>query len=220
MKIVLINHSDTLGGASVVTRRLMHALRDIGHDAYMLVGRRLSDDPYVIQAAPTWRTRIPFLAETARIYIDNGFNRDDLFKVSLGSDGLPLSRHPLVRDADAIILAWVNQGLLSLDEIERIGALGRPLLWIMHDLWCATALCHHPATCTHYLRQSTHDSKEQGCHHCPMLHSRAAAKDASHRTWQRKKALYSNTPIRFVAVSTWLAEKCRQSSLMANADIH
>lgn len=35
-KVVLINHSDTLGGAAIVTFRLMQALRQQGVDARMV----------------------------------------------------------------------------------------------------------------------------------------------------------------------------------------
>ena len=97
MKICIINHSDTLGGASVVSRRLMYALRDAGHDARMLVTHKASDDEFVEQAASRLRSRVPFLAEHMRIFASNGFSRADLFKASIATDGLSLSRHRLVR---------------------------------------------------------------------------------------------------------------------------
>ena len=45
MKLVLINHSDTIGGASVVTYRLLKALQAEGVDASMLVVHKATDDP-------------------------------------------------------------------------------------------------------------------------------------------------------------------------------
>lgn len=72
MKITLVNHSDTLGGASVVTFRLMQALRALGVDARMLVTRKSGDSPFVVQAGPRWRSRIPFLAEHLDIFLHNG----------------------------------------------------------------------------------------------------------------------------------------------------
>ena len=134
MKVVLINHSDSLGGASVVTYRLLKALQAQGIEARMLVVHKATDDPSVVVAAPHWRARLQFYIEAARIFVANGHDRGDLFKVSLGSDGLPLSRHPLVREADAVLLAWVNQGMLSLKEIGRIAA-AKPVIWTMHDMW-------------------------------------------------------------------------------------
>ena len=45
MKVVLINHSDTLGGASVVTARLASALRAEGVDARMLETQDIVMEP-------------------------------------------------------------------------------------------------------------------------------------------------------------------------------
>lgn len=209
MKVVLINHSDTLGGASVVTFRLMEALRREGVDARMLVVSKRSDSPWVEQAAPHWRARLPFLAEHLRIFSRNGLNRSDLFKVSIATDGLPLHRHPLVREADAVIFNWVNQGMLSFSEIRRIAA-AKPTLWTMHDMWNITGVCHHSGDCTRY---------QSCCRRCPLLHRCAGDNDLSARTFARKQVLYAASDIRFVAVSNWLADKARCSALTADAAV-
>lgn len=203
MKVVLINHSDSLGGASVVTYRLMEALRGAGVDARMLVTHSTTGSPNVIIGATKMQRRIPFLKEHLRIFARNGMSRSDLFKVSIATDGLPLSRHPLVKGADAVILNWVNQGMLSLDEIGRIAA-EKPLIWNMHDMWNVTALCHHAGGCDRY---TSH------CRHCPLLHGAAGAHDLSYTTFDRKKRLYDSAHITFVAVSSWLEEKARISAL-------
>ena len=178
MSTVIINHSDSRGGASVVSLRLLEALCAAGHDATMLVAHKAGDNPCVHTACCTARSRLPFLAEHLRIFAGNGFNRADLFKVSIATDGLPLHRHPLVRNADTVILNWVNQGMLSLDCIARMAADRKRLIWTMHDMWNLTGICHHAGT------------------------------------WRRKRELYSRAGITFVAVSNWLAEKCRCSPLM------
>lgn len=209
MKITLVNHSDTLGGASVVTFRLMEALRRLGHDARMLVTDRRSGSDAVCQAAPRWRSRLPFLAEHARIFSANGFRRDTLFKISIATDGLPLSRHPLVREADAVNLNWVNQGMLSLDEVARIGA-ERPLSWTMHDMWNTTGICHHAGSC---------EAFRTGCHDCPLLGTKAGPAVLSARTFSRKAALYASVPIRFIAVSRWLALRCSAGALISGREV-
>lgn len=205
MKITLINHSDTLGGASKVTYRLMQALRTEGVDARLLVTHRATDDSHVALAASRLRSRMPFIAEHARIFAANGHRRDTLFQISIATDGLPLSRHPLVLDADIVVLNWVNQGMLSLDEIATIGAM-KPLVWTMHDMWNMTGVCHHAATCDAYL---------SGCHGCPLTGRGNMAAD----TLARKKRLYGSTPIHFVAVSNWLARKARASALLGRMPV-
>ncbi|MDE6853736.1 MAG: glycosyltransferase [Muribaculaceae bacterium] len=211
MRICIINHSDTLGGASVVSRRLMHALRDAGHDARMLVTHKGSDDAFVEHAGRRLRSRVHFLAEHLRIFAGNGFDRDDLFKVSIATDGLPLGRHRLVREADAVILNWVNQGMLSLNEIGRI-ASEKPVIWTMHDMWNLTGICHHAGECVRY-------AEPEGCHDCHFLHRRASSSDLSHRTFIRKQRLYEGSKIVFVPVSSWLADKCASSVLLRQADV-
>ena len=202
MKIVLINHSDSRGGASVVTYRLMKALRALGHDASMLVAHKATDDPDVHLAASAIRAKLPFFKEHLRIFKACDFSRRNLFKISIASDGLPLARHPLVRSADAVILNWINQGMLSLDEIA-VMAKERRVVWTMHDMWNLTSLCHHAGGCTQY---------EQTCSDCHFV----SDKTLGERTWQRKKMLYDCSPLSFVAVSSWLAEKCRRSSLFTH----
>ncbi len=74
-------------------------------------------------------------------------------------------------------------------------------------MWNLTGVCHHAGECEGYLR-------EPGCGHCPLMHGRAGVSDLSRRIWLRKRELYSKAGITFVAVSSWLADKCRRSTLM------
>lgn len=209
MKIVLINHSDTRGGASVVTYRLMQALRAAGMDARMLVVHKGSDSPWVTVAGSSFAIREKFLAEHLRIFVGNGFSRRSLFKISIASDGLPLHRHPLVKDADVVVLNWINQGMLSLAGIRRI-AEEKPVVWIMHDMWCATGVCHHAGPCDGYLDR---------CGNCPLICGGRRRHDMSRSAHKHKRDLYSRTRIHFVAVSRWLADKCSHSSLLDHRHI-
>lgn len=205
MKITIINKSDSVGGAAVVSLRLMRALRDLGQDARMLVVDKRSGDRYVHTVGSGWRCRIPFLAERAQIYLANGRNRADLFKADTGGFGLPLHRDPLVAEADVVVLGWVNQGMLSLAEIERISALGKPIVWIGHDMWTCTGICHHAGECEGYLGE---------CGLCPLLGRKASAGDLSHKVWGRKMKMNGRVGPTYVAVSRWLQGRMQESSLL------
>ncbi len=207
MKVVLINHSDTRGGASVVTLRLMNALRNAGIDARMIVMHKSPDSPYICTAEPAWRRKACFLYEHEYIFTHNGFSRDTLFKISIANCGMPLHKHPWVKEANVVCLNWVNQGMLSLSEISKIKA---PIVWTMHDMWCLTGVCHHAGKCKGYLKQ---------CGHCPLISHGTKANDMSSDTHRRKKELYAAKKIHFVAVSTWLAQKCGESSLLKPEEV-
>lgn len=207
MKIAFINNSDREGGASVVTLRLVEAMRAAGHDARLIVARRHTTLPYVVPAASPGAVRIPFLAERLSVYLRNGRSRRSLFLIDPATRGLTLHRHPDVQNADIICLNWINQGMLSLRGLKRLLALGKPVVWTLHDLWPAMGVCHHPGYCHTF---------EQGCDPCPLLpHSNMAR-----RVFQRKRRLMESSQITFVAVSEWTRRKALDSPLLANADIH
>lgn len=206
MKVVIINKSDSTGGAAVVSFRLMNALRALGVEASMLVVEKKTDSPHVYVAASSSRIKRSFLSERLKIFLANGLRRDILFKVDLASDGLPLHRHRFVREADVICLNWVNQGMLSLKGLDRLLSLGKPVVWTMHDMWNFTGICHHAGACERW---------HVNCGLCPLLGNGASTQDLSFAIWNDKKAIYGKGrgKLRFVAVSNWLASLARKSTL-------
>lgn len=211
MKIAIVNKSDATGGAAVVSRRLMEALRSVGVDARMLVVEKLTDSPYVEIAATPAAIKKSFVSERLKIFLSNGLDRTTLFKIDTASDGLPLWRHPVIMEADAVLLNWVNQGMLSLDGIRKILETGKPVIWTMHDMWCMTGICHHAGSCPGY---------EGGCAVCPLLNRRGAVRSLSGKIWKKKQKLYSLPQnIKFVAVSNWLRDKGVGSTLLSNQNI-
>lgn len=209
-KLTFISRSDLRGGAAIVTYRLVEALRNEGVNARMLVCEKMSDSDFVEVCSPQLRIQYAFIKERLAVYLHNGRKRKTLFKIDPSIDGLPLWTHPWITEADAIVLGWVNQGMLSLKGVRRLSSLGKPLVWIMHDMWNMTGICHHADECTGFLHE---------CGDCPLLGDKSHINDISHTTWGNKRSLYKNNPIKFVAVSTWLAEKARQSTLMKDLDI-
>lgn len=207
MKAALLSTNDTRGGAAVVTLRLTEALRRAGVGATMVCARR--DDPgnpFVVPAGDETRYKAAFLAERLQVYMHNGFDRRDLFKTDTARFGLPLADHPVVRDADIVVLTWVNQGLISLGEIDKI-ARRKPVVWIMHDMWPVTGVCHHAGTCTGYTGT---------CRDCPMLWPQGRNSLAA-RVLARKRQTAAGGGIHFVAVSQWLGAKAAQSAVSAAA---
>lgn len=213
MKVVIISTSDNTGGAAIVATRLLNQLPHTGIEATMLAMHRTTENPLVVQYGDNLKGKYYFLAERAQIFAHNHFSRKNLFKVCTARYGFDLSQHPLVTDADVIVINWINQGALSLDAIEKICRLGKPVVWIMHDMWQATGICHHSLGCKRYM-------SGVGCGECKFLQSKSQT-DLSHATLLRKKGLYQQYPnLHFIAISNWLYNVCRESELLSSATIH
>lgn len=211
MKVAVLCKSDQTGGAAVTSRRLTEALIAYGVDATLLVLDKRSGLPFVKRLDFPIRKKATFLKERLHIYIANGFSRDNLFKIDTGEAGLPLWQHPDVKAADAVIINWVNQGMLSLDGVAKLCRDGKKVIWTMHDMWNLTGICHHSMGCTRY---------ESQCGRCFLLGRKASAVDLSYKVWSKKRGLYANNTIEFVAVSSWLQHLAKKSSLLSTRDVH
>lgn len=209
MKILFLSTNDELGGAAIVTKRLVKALRRRGEDARMLVAHKNGDEPWVGQVNPVVSSAAK-VAERGDIFFENGFNLADLWKVSTGRFGSAICRHKWVKEADVVVINWINQGFMSLGGLNKLCSSGKRVLWVMHDLWCATGICHLPGECQRFTT---------GCGQCPFLHQRKSAKDLSHRVWKRKKQLFSQLPVQFIAVSHWQRDIAYKSPLLQGKDI-
>ncbi|MDR1698853.1 MAG: glycosyltransferase family 4 protein [Prevotellaceae bacterium] len=212
MKILFLSTSEQNGGAAIAASRLMQALNKSGHDAKMLVRDKQTNNPNVISIDTSWlKTKINLLRfawERGVIFVNNRFSKKNLFAISIANTGTDISRHSLVKWADIIHLHWINQGFLSLKNIEKLIQTGKPIVWTMHDMWACTGICHHAYECEHF---------KKNCGICPFLHT-PKANDLSHKIFQ-KKAFVKKSDIRFVAVSNWLKRMAESSGITKNSVI-
>jgi len=209
MNILIVNTSDIHGGAAIAAFRLMNALLREGENVKMLVRDKQSDHTAVIAAGSKLQNRLNFYLERGVIFLRNGFTKQHLFDISIANRGLSITDLPAFREADVIHLHWINQGMLSLDEIGRIIASGRKIVWTMHDMWPFTGICHHAAGCNRY---------ERSCGECPWLRS-PSRNDLSRQLFLAKQAVYARGGIRFVACSNWLRELAAKSPLTAGHQV-
>ncbi len=209
-KVVLVNHSDTLGGAAIVTFRLLQALRRIGVDARMVVYTKTSEEECVDAVYSRFIRAVTFCLERLRILPAVGFKYADLYKVSTGNFALNVHHHPWVKEADIVCLNWINQGLMGINGIKKLHRMRKKIVWTLHDMWALTGICHHAYECDHYLDR---------CGNCPFLAGGGNPNDLSHKYWKKKKSLNDEVPIHYVAVSNWLERQAARSSLLCNSSI-
>lgn len=203
MKIAILTTSARIGGAAIVTARMADALAAAGHTVRL----------FTMDGGVRRELRPSFLSERAGIFLRNGLSRDNLFKMDMADFGLPGIVGRVRRFApDIIVLGWVNQGFLSLGQIRRLASVSRaPLVWIMHDMWNFTGLCHHSLGCMNFTGR---------CGDCPLLLPAVRRRsDLSHTGWKRKNRLYSDIPVHFVAVSHWLRRLAARSTLLRDCDV-
>ena len=195
MRLVHISTTDH-GGAGNAAWRIHRACRSAGDDSTLLVAERSRDDPSVLTAAasPAGKARLKVLS-----WLNSRDGRPG-FSPSRWC-GLRVSRHPLVKKADAVALYWIADGFADLADLADIRV---PVLWRLSDLWPFTGGCHYPGTCEGYRSR---------CDACPLLQQRPARGFAiRERAWRAFRPL-------IVAPSRWIAGHAARSSLFGHLRI-
>ena len=210
MRVLIVNTSDRTGGAAVAANRLMQALNNHGVKAKMPVRDKLGDQLTVVPLPKSPLLHWHFLWERLVIYCHLLFSRRHLFEIDLANAGSDITRLPEFREADVIHLHWINQGMLSLGTIRKILRSGKPVVWTMHDIWPATALCHVTLGCRHFT---------SGCHHCRLLPGGGSKNDLSTSVWRKKQRMLDGENIYFVACSRWLEGEAKASALLKGQKI-
>jgi len=209
MRVLLVNTSERIGGAAIAASRLLRALNRCGVEAEMLVRDKQTDNPRVITIADSPVQRLRFAADRAYIYLRNGLTRQNLFAIDTGRFGTDITRRPEFRRADVVHLHWINQGLLSLRDVERICQSGKRVVWTMHDMWPFTGICHHADQCLLW---------KEACGNCPLLR-RPTAHDLSWQVFRRKAQVYGAHRLSFVGCSNWLTGLAQQAPLLAGQHV-
>ena len=144
-----------------------------------------------------------FVAE--RLYfLPHERNTSVRFQFSPARFGTNLNFHPAIQQADVLHLHWINFGFLSLSGLQSLFALGKPIVWTLHDQWAFTGGCHYARGCTRFL---TH------CRQCPYL-KKPGERDLSSQVFEQKRKLFAEAAIHFTPPSQWLAMEAQRSSLL------
>ena len=208
MRVLIVNTSERTGGAAVAAHRLMDALNNHGVKATMLVGDRSggkmqTSSLTVVSLKDQWRQQWHFLWERLVIFLHLHLRRKHLFEIDIANAGTDITRLRVFQEADVIHLHWINQGMLSLDGIRKILRSGKPVVWTMHDMWPATAICHYTRGCENYHTQ---------CVHCPLLPK--SSHSLASKVWQRKQQMLKGQTMTYVACSQWLDKQAKKSALL------
>lgn len=129
---------------------------------------------------------------------------------SSGLLGWAVWRHPWVRSADIIHLQWVNGGFLSTRGIGRLGALNKPIVWTLRDMWPFTGGCHYSLGCEGYTK---------ACGRCPLMGS-SSENDRSRSFFRGKVKTFAQIRQLYpVGISPWIAREAARSAIFEDRPI-
>jgi glycosyltransferase involved in cell wall biosynthesis len=204
MKILQVSTYDISGGAARATYRLHRGLRHMDQDCCMLVRYRDTNDDFVSVVGRGRETdeKSFFLETPIQEHYINAHRTDisnTLF--SLPYPGYDISRSPLVQNADIINLHWVSQ-FQSPVTLKHVIALGKPVVWTLHDQWAFTGGCHYSSGCEGY---------QNSCKECPQLTEDPFSLPEA--LLHDKEDIFQNANLTIVTPSRWMGRCAGESRL-------
>ncbi len=205
-KVLVVNTADEGGGTERVAWLLFKSLQQRQMDAWMVVGRKSSDDPRVI---PIYAS--PFIDyrqyDTFWHRQTNPTLREIENRIGLETYRYPYSERLLEitgSPPDIVLACNLHGGYFDLKALaalsQRIPVAVRP-----GDAWLTTGHCAVPATCERW---------RSGCGRCPDLARTPAIRhDLTRINWRRKRRVYRSARWSVIAPSAWQLNRLDRSIL-------
>jgi glycosyltransferase involved in cell wall biosynthesis len=201
LKVVHLSTTD-FGGAYKAAERIHRGMLLCGADSKLLV--RTKTDP--------GSDAIAFFDKPAQKLVSKVKNVGNLIcsdgAIITDRFGTDISRHPLVQEADVIVLHWVNS-FVSYRNVEQLLQLHKKVIWVMHDMWLLTGGCHCDLYCGGY-KQDCRDCKQ-------LLHQRR--KQIARANYARKSKMLRHADITLVGPSEWMVNCAARSKITSNANL-
>ncbi|WP_456382398.1 glycosyltransferase family 4 protein [Hydrogenimonas sp.] len=202
MKIAILNTYEQMGGAAKAAYRLFLGLREAGHDtAYLVRTRSGKPDPDIVQMDAFNRSLLAIDKLMQRYYAT--LNRTPVSNTpfTITYAGVNTTLTPRLQEADIVNLHWIEK-FLSLQSLQQILALGKPVVWTLHDEKPFTGGCHYTSGC---------EAFREDCGECPQL--KYDPYRVARKTLEAKLELLKEVDLTIVTPSRWLAERAASSAL-------
>lgn len=214
MRILLINTTDTGGGAASAACRLLGGLVNKGLDACMLVLIKKSENVNIVSVEQICKES--FFEKLARdvrrklsyYYVGYRWRQyknkknialNDVFISFIGNSLNNI-------EFDILHLHWIEGGFINFKELQNIN---KPIVWTIHGSFPFTGICHH-LLCDKYKTR---------CGSCPALGS-GSMYDFSTENFELKQKRYKNLDLHIVSPSHFMANRASESKLLGDRPIH
>jgi glycosyltransferase involved in cell wall biosynthesis len=222
MNILQVSTADIGGGAEKIAWDLFKAYRAQGHQSWLAVGTKKTDDPNVLHLdSDAYRSVWASLWLAIRNRQENEYLIDRAHWI-----GEPMRKWKIRRGIEDFEYpaTWQMLNLLpqrpdvihchnlhtGYFDLRALASLSRqiPVILTVHDQWLLTGHCAYTLEC---------DRWKKGCGECPDLKIYPAiARDATGYNWRRKKTIFEHSRLHISTPCQWLLEEINRSILASS----
>lgn len=211
MKVWHLSTDDMSGGAARAAYRLHMAMLQQGVESTMRVLTHNTANDRVIagKASRSFSQKVKGrLQQKLNAFQARNFKTDNLIMHSFGQASAGLVHEINQSDADVINLHWV----VNLLSIEDIGAITKPLVWTLHDMW---AFCGGE----HIVPDDNPESRFRAGYLPGNRPAGEAGPDLNRQAWLAKQQAWANQTFNIVTPGRWMANCARESVLFRHSPV-
>jgi len=131
------------------------------------------------------------------------YHKNDVSEDRFGSD---ISKHKLVKEADILVIHWINS-FLSMRSIAHLLRLNKSVVIMLHDMWHITGGCSYSGECEGFLAD---------CDNCVKT---GANSHISQKAILSKVRNFSGKQLTVIAPGKWICECAKNGSVFKNHQI-
>ena len=198
-KILIINTTDTMGGAASVAWRVGEDMRRRGYSVKYLVSRKYSDSPHVQALDSDKHHWLSMLLRYGRSFL---LAND----IDYGDKNIIL-KHPWYKEADIVHLHNLHGSYFPLDLVTQI-TKDKKVIWTLHDMWpiCGDVAYSSDPKVWQEGRSGLSSRREY-----PYF-----LFDNSRYLWSKKREIYKNIRAKVVTPSHWLKQVIADKSIISH----
>ena len=228
MRILQVSTADQAGGAESSARNLFRTYRASGHESWLAVGSKRSDDPDVIaiqndryrtQWTKLWlriaasqnrlASKVRGVGRLTSIWRWIGDpNRWVRRQLGIEEFDFPGTKRLLEispKRPDIVHCHNLHGDYFDLRELPKLSHQV-PVILNLRDAWLLSGHCAYSFACTRWV---------SGCGECPDLTIFPAVKrDSTAHNWKTKKDIFTNSRLYVATPSQWLMERIKTSILV------
>src|SRR6266481_3710141 len=227
MRILQVSMADLSGGAEASARNLFRAYRASGHESWLAVGSKRTEDPDVL-VIPNDEYRNKWTKMWLGIAASHNSRKNKLRGVGrlinmfrlVGEPGrwmgkqlgiedfhFPGTRHLLQlppKSPDVLHCHNLHGGYFDLRELPKLSRQV-PVILNLRDAWLLSGHCAYSFACSRW---------ETGCGQCPDLTLFPEVKrDRTAPNWESKKKIFADSHLYVTTPSQWLMDRVKRSIL-------
>ncbi len=198
MKSLHVNYFEKKGGAAIAFKRLVEALKENKHDADTLTFEKFIFENLKNKKIKKFLNLYDHkIKKYLSIKIKKLFRAENIYKDSINYFSSNLYKYIEKSECDIINYHWINDEMMSIEEIIKIN---KPAVWTCVDMWPFIGAEHY--TNKYYYKNSNFE------------------KTSILNRWlmKRKNKIFDNN-INIVCISEWLKKEALKSKLLYDKKI-